>query len=204
MAHEKTSTLESLARGEQSAVDAYDQALSKLGDTKGGSELRRLRAEHLDAAERLRQHVRAHGGSVGAGAGAWGAFVRLVEGAAKALGTDAALKALKEGEEHGIKAYEDALGDRTCLDDCLVLVRELQRRAREHVPMLDRLMAGLAERIPASEARQHVRAGALLVCAYDDEEKCRQNRLEGSISLDEFKQRVESLPKERELIFYCA
>ena len=60
------------------------------------------------------------------------------------------------------------------------------------------------ERIPASEARQHVRDGALLICAYDDEEKCRQNWLDGAITMMQFKARLGSLPKERELIFCCA
>lgn len=59
------------------------------------------------------------------------------------------------------------------------------------------------ERISASDARQRVRAGALLVCAYDTAEKCRQNQLEGSVPLTELEQRG-SLPKDRELIFYCA
>jgi len=34
-------------------------------------------------------------------------------------------------------------------------------------------------RIPPDEARRRVEDGALLVCAYDDEEKCRDMLLEG-------------------------
>ncbi len=45
---------------------------------------------------------------------------------------------------------------------------------------------------------------ALLVCAYEDEAKCRTFRLEGSISLSNFQSRVAALPKTQELIFYCA
>jgi hypothetical protein len=204
MTNTKIATLEALARGEQSAVEAYEQALAKMGDTDGGPELRRLQGEHRDALKRLRQQALQHGGHPGDGSGAWGAFVRFLEGAAKALGNDSALKVLKEGEEHGIKAYEEALQGESCHDDCRLLVRDLLPRARRHVESLDRLMAGLAERIPAAEARREVAAGALLVCAYDDEEKCRQNRLEGSITLAELEKRADSVPKDRELIFYCA
>ncbi|MEX0704075.1 MAG: rhodanese-like domain-containing protein [Planctomycetales bacterium] len=66
-------------------------------------------------------------------------------------------------------------------------------------------MADVA-RISPKEAKQHLSAepGALLVCAYDDPEKFRQNHLEGSIPLDEFESRADSLDKDRELIFYCA
>jgi hypothetical protein len=65
-------------------------------------------------------------------------------------------------------------------------------------------MADIA-RISVEQAHQKVDAHqALLVCAYDDEAKCRMVNLEGSISLTSFQSRVESLPKTQEVIFYCA
>jgi rhodanese-related sulfurtransferase len=60
-------------------------------------------------------------------------------------------------------------------------------------------------RISPEEARQKVTAGsALLVCAYDDEEKFKRVHLDGSISFGEFKSRLPSLAKDQEIIFYCA
>jgi hypothetical protein len=60
-------------------------------------------------------------------------------------------------------------------------------------------------RIPVEEARRKTKAGqALLVCAYDDEAKCRMFNLDGSISLTSFESKVGSLPKTQEVIFYCA
>lgn len=60
-------------------------------------------------------------------------------------------------------------------------------------------------RIPPEEARQKVLSGAaLFVCAYEDEEKFRKMRLEGALSLNEFKAKTASLAKDREIIFYCA
>jgi hypothetical protein len=41
-----------------------------------------------------------------------------------------------------------------------------------------------------------------LVCAYEDEAKCRMLNLDGSISFTSFKSRVNSLPKSQEIIFY--
>jgi hypothetical protein len=61
------------------------------------------------------------------------------------------------------------------------------------------------ERIGVAEARRHVTgSGALLVCAYDDEAKCNKIKLEGSISLPAFRSRLAALPKDQEIIFYCA
>jgi rhodanese-related sulfurtransferase len=61
------------------------------------------------------------------------------------------------------------------------------------------------QRISPREARQRVRQGeALLVCAYDSKEKFSQVHLEGALSLDAFRARLSELPKNREIIFYCA
>jgi rhodanese-related sulfurtransferase len=60
-------------------------------------------------------------------------------------------------------------------------------------------------RISAAETRQRVSTGsALLVCAYDDDEKFKNNHLQGAISLSEFKSRLPSIAKDQEVIFYCA
>ena len=60
-------------------------------------------------------------------------------------------------------------------------------------------------RVSPEHARDAVQSGkALLVCGYDDEEKCRSMRLEGSITLRELEGRLASLPKDQEIVFYCA
>ena len=207
MATATVNSLNSLLRGELSAVETYEQALAKLDDTKGSNELRRIHEEHQEAVSTLRQHVHQHGGQPHQGSGAWGAFARAVEGTAKLLGNDAALKALKEGEEHGIKQYEAILQNAEMPADCKAVISStLLPRTRQHIPVLDRLMAGLVERITAQQARQHLSSdpSALLVCAYDSDEKFAENRLEGAIPLSDFKARADALPKDREIIFYCA
>ena len=60
-------------------------------------------------------------------------------------------------------------------------------------------------RISVEDARQKVSTGsALLVCAYDDDEKFRNNNLQGAISLNDFRTTLPSLSTEQEIIFYCA
>jgi hypothetical protein len=59
------------------------------------------------------------------------------------------------------------------------------------------------ERISAQQANTNIKSNqAMLVCAYEDEAKCRMVNLEGSISFASFKSRVETLPKSQEIIFY--
>jgi len=67
-------------------------------------------------------------------------------------------------------------------------------------------MATTVERINPQQAHVHMQADAktLLVCAYDSEDKFQQNRLEGAISLPELASQADAIPKDREIIFYCA
>jgi hypothetical protein len=59
-------------------------------------------------------------------------------------------------------------------------------------------------RISPEEAREKMEEGALLVCAYDDEEKCKRMNLEGSINLKQLRLMEPSLAKDQGMIFYCA
>jgi hypothetical protein len=59
--------------------------------------------------------------------------------------------------------------------------------------------------ITSDDAYMKVRSGAaLLVCAYDDDERFVRFNLEGAISLKDFEAMIPELSKDREIIFYCA
>lgn len=134
-------TLNALLRGELSATETYQQALAKVGNDREAPELRRLHDEHRSAANTLRQHVHQMGGKPDQGSGAWGAWAKAVEGTAKVFGNTAAMKALKEGEEHGVKSYEDALHDANLPAECQTLIRStLLPQTRSHIQVLDQLM----------------------------------------------------------------
>src|SRR3954447_3421005 len=98
-------TLNSLLRGEIAATETYQQAFAKLGDDPMTMNLRQIHVDHREAANELRQHVHSHGGKPDQGSGAWGAFAKVFEGTAKTFGAATAIKALKEGEEHGKADY---------------------------------------------------------------------------------------------------
>jgi hypothetical protein len=200
-----TDLLNSLLRGELAATETYQQALPKLEGTPGYEELRHIHKEHREAANTLRQHVHRVEGRPDQGSGAWGAFAKAVEGTAKVFGVDAALKALKEGEEHGIKEYAEALDDGLPSECRNLIETTLLPQTRAHISALDRLMAGLVKRISAPQAQALVHSGqALLVCAYDSQHKFEQYRLPGAISLRDFEAQAASIPKDRPIIFYCA
>ena len=60
------------------------------------------------------------------------------------------------------------------------------------------------QRIIPLDSRQKVIAGeALLVCAYESEDKFRQLQLEGAISFPTFKVMLPTLASDQEIIFYC-
>jgi rhodanese-related sulfurtransferase len=67
-------------------------------------------------------------------------------------------------------------------------------------------MAITVERITPQQAHAHMQsnAHAMLVCAYDSEEGFRQNHLQGAIDLNKFASKADALPKDQEVIFYCA
>jgi uncharacterized protein (TIGR02284 family) len=138
---ERTEGLNRLIRGELSAIETYRQALDKMKDAPEATELHSIMVEHRAAMQTLREHVHSRGGNPADGSGPWGAWAKLVEGAAKIFGNAAALKALKEGEEHGIKEYERFLEDPNADQECKTLVRtQLLPTARSHIPVLDRLI----------------------------------------------------------------
>jgi hypothetical protein len=61
------------------------------------------------------------------------------------------------------------------------------------------------ERVDPETARREVAAGrALLVCAYDDRQRCRSMMLDGAIDMDELQALLPTLPKDQPIIFYCA
>ena len=103
--------LNSLLRGEISAQEAHEKALTLEGALTAdeAAELRRISAGHTRAAEALRTEVFRLGGAPAGTAGAWGAFARAFQFSANLLGASAAISSLLEGEEHGLREYQEAL-----------------------------------------------------------------------------------------------
>jgi len=123
--------LNTLLRGELSAVETYKQALDKLGEQfEARSALNVCLQSHQDRVQRLKQVVAMMGGTPSETAGPWGAFARLVEGTAKVFGSKAAIAALEEGEDHGLREYRtlvakmDPTTRRTVIEELLPAQQE--------------------------------------------------------------------------------
>jgi rhodanese-related sulfurtransferase len=59
-------------------------------------------------------------------------------------------------------------------------------------------------RVAPEDIRGKVQSGeALLVCAYDDDQKFNAMHLQNALSLRQFHDMQATLPKDKEIIFYC-
>jgi uncharacterized protein (TIGR02284 family) len=149
-AEESVRQLNSLLRGEIAAIETYRQAIDEVSDggrvaTVGNVDLlRQLQTEHQQAVTALRDRIAQIGGQPSESSGAWGAWAQIVQGTANLFGGDAgALKTLKEGEEHGLKDYEEALDDVDPISHELIAAQLIPRQAR-HVDLIDQLMTAAA------------------------------------------------------------
>ena len=126
-------TLNELLRGEISAVETYRQALSKLTSSPARAQLEDCERSHQLRVEKLRDQVVRLGGRPDETSGAWGAFARLIEGSAKGFGEKAAIAALEEGEDHGLKLYRGDIGkldpaSRTLIEQDVLPAQETTHR----------------------------------------------------------------------------
>jgi uncharacterized protein (TIGR02284 family) len=136
--------LNSLLRGEISAVETYQLAIEKVDDehASDATALRAIAQEHGEDAQALREAIEELGGEADDSSGPWGTWAKTVEGVAKLFGDASALKALKEGEEHGLKDYEEAQDDVDGESRTLIVSRLIPNQKR-HIATLD----GMIEKI---------------------------------------------------------
>jgi hypothetical protein len=98
--------LNSLLRGEISAVETYDQAIAHLQDGMI-DDLIANRDCHRKRVDLLASNIRSHGGEPDSTSGVWGGFARLVERGASLVGEKAIIAALEEGEDRGLAQYRN-------------------------------------------------------------------------------------------------
>lgn len=59
-------------------------------------------------------------------------------------------------------------------------------------------------RLSPREVKGKVDSGSYLVCAYEDDERCRNLQLEGALTLNELRSQLPDLHKDAGIILYCA
>jgi len=141
---ESVTQLNSLLRGEISAAETYRMAIDKVADSDTSHVasvglLREIQEEHGRAAQALRDRIRELGGEPSDSSGAWGAWAKTVQGTANLFGDSSALKSLKEGEEHGLKDYQEAIDD-VDMNSSQLVQNQLIPAQQRHINLLDQLI----------------------------------------------------------------
>lgn len=135
--------LNRLLRDELSASETYRLLLEKHRGEHGQDprfqQLTHILRDHEQAAAQLRELVQGLGGTAANDSGTWGAWAKTVMGAATLFGDRIALRALKEGEESGIKDYRSALDELPPTEVSQVFAA-IVTREQDHVRELDRLI----------------------------------------------------------------
>lgn len=145
---EAVAQLNSFLRGEISAAETYRMAIAKLSEDQRSTEaasvglLQSIQEEHTRAAATLRDRIEELGGEPADSSGAWGAWASAVQGTMNLFGDAAALKSLKEGEEHGVKDYKSGLKSLDAASQQLVQ-NQLLPAQQKHVDMLSQLIKGM-------------------------------------------------------------
>lgn len=140
--------LNSLLRGEISAAETYRMAIDKVaGSDQAGPNvglLREIQEEHGRAAQALRDRIRELGGEATDSSGAWGAWAKTVQGTMNLLGDSSSLKSLKEGEEHGLKDYQQAI-EEVEGSDAQLIQNQLIPAQQRHINLLDQLINSIGK-----------------------------------------------------------
>jgi len=136
-----TDALNAVLRSQMSAVETYDQAMTKFEDQHALADLQKIREDHARAVVLLREKAAQFGAMPVESSGPWTAFEAAVTGSGNMLG----YAALKQGEQQGINEYEEALKNEDVNPECKEMIRaELLPNAKMHVEELDRLIGGMS------------------------------------------------------------
>jgi len=133
---QNVSHLNSFLRGEISAVETYRMALEKIPiESPARPQLESCLTSHQERVLLLRDAILQLGGDPAERSGAWGAFAKGVEGSAKIFGEKAAIAALEEGEDHGLRDYKGDVSDLDGSALTLVQSRLLPEQVQTHRTM---------------------------------------------------------------------
>jgi rubrerythrin len=135
--------LDDLMRGEMAALKAYDQALADLKDEKERSKLMAIRDDHEKALSAMSKYVEGKPELLKdtEEAGPWGTFAKSWTKGRGLVGNEGAIKALRQGEQHGINEYEEALRDEKISKELKDRIRsEFLPNQKKHVESLKKLI----------------------------------------------------------------
>lgn len=136
----KTDFLNKILRGEISAVTSYEQVIPTFKEESERFRLTGIRNEHDLIVEKLKMLVEHSRFAPDEVSGVWGALVATFVGAAKLMGHTVALKALQEGEEHGLKLYYEALDLNLTTEEREIIANEIIPTLNRHVTSIESMI----------------------------------------------------------------
>ncbi len=138
---QRNEAIDEILRGEISAAHAYDQVLELLENDPHANRLKDVMAEHQQIIFYWKDQARNNGDIPNISSGVWGSVVDAFVGLSKIAGEETALKALKAGEEHGLKLYEKML-DSDSLDyrQKVYIKENCIPKQREHIQLIEALI----------------------------------------------------------------
>ncbi|TPQ24304.1 DUF2383 domain-containing protein [Methylomonas koyamae] len=141
-------TIDNLLIDELAAAETYCQVLKQLRENASLGETESLLPiyqDHKTAVSSLRMQIRELGGTPVKGSGVWGSWAKLIQGGAHALGKQATLKVLQEGEKRGLADYEQALQDQELGTQIRSLIEhKLVPAQHAHIATLEKMMSSMA------------------------------------------------------------
>jgi len=137
---EKGSFLNKILRGEISAIEAYEQVIPTFQNKSDRDRLTAIRDEHDRIVERLKMLVEHTRFAPEEASGPWGTVVTTIVGAAKLVSNTISLVTLMEGEEHGLRLYNDALSLNLSFDERDVIAIEIMPLLKKHIATLEHMV----------------------------------------------------------------
>lgn len=135
--------LDDLMRGEMAAMKAYDTAIKETKNAKEKTTLEAIRKDHEKAVATMKKYAAGKPEILEdtKSAGAWGTFAEAWTKTRSLTGNGGALNALRQGEEHGINEYEEALKDDNVPKALKDQIRaELLPQQKKHIETLKTFM----------------------------------------------------------------
>ena len=141
---ESVQRLNSLLRGEISAAETYRMAIDRVAGSDeqpiaSAGLLREIQEEHGRAAQAVRDRIRELGGEASDSSGAWGAWAKTIQATMNLFGDTSCMASLKEGEEHGLKEYQEAMTDLDATSAQLIRNQLIPAQQR-HINLLEQLI----------------------------------------------------------------
>jgi uncharacterized protein (TIGR02284 family) len=134
-------TLNSLLRGERSALETYEGVIKNQDEGAPRVQLEQICSDHRDRVAELERHVISLGGKPGTSSGTWGVVASVVQTVANVIGDKTAVYSLKEGEELGLRSYESSLEDVSDEPECIHLINSCISAQRENLMKLQSILS---------------------------------------------------------------